>query len=172
MEISFNEWKLRSWTDADKGALVKYANNRKIWTNMQDIFPHPYTLKDAQNWIKRAKKLPDTEFAICSATEVIGGIGLHLMEDICRRSAEIGYWLGEPYWGKGIATGAVKEIVNYAFSNFDLVRLHAFVFEWNPASARVLEKSGFKLEARLAKSVTKEGQTVDCFLYALVRDET
>ncbi|MDP6071748.1 MAG: GNAT family protein [SAR202 cluster bacterium] len=86
-------------------------------------------------------------------------------------SAEVGYWLGEPFWGKGIATMAISAIVDYAFAHFDLVRLYASVFEWNPASARVLEKAGFTLEGRECKSVTKDGQTIDALVYALVRDE-
>jgi [ribosomal protein S5]-alanine N-acetyltransferase len=169
MEIPFGQWQIRDWRDTDHVALVKYANNRRIWLNVHDVFPHPYTLPDAKSWIQSAKTRPKTEFAIASAEEAIGGIGLRLQEDIQRRSAEVGYWLGEPFWGRGIATGAVKTLVGYAFSNFDLVRLHAFVFEWNFASCRVLEKSGFHLEARIEKSVTKDGKTVDCFLYALIR---
>jgi len=82
----------------------------------------------------------------------------------------VGYWLGEPYWGKGIATSAVRALVDYAFKTFDLVRLEAVVFEWNPASMRVLEKTGFTLESRMRKSVTKDGQTIDSFKYVLIRD--
>lgn len=87
-----------------------------------------------------------------------------------RRSAEIGYWLGEPFWGRGIATAAVIAVTGYAFTRHDLVRLHAGVFEWNPASARVLEKAGYSLEGRLRKSVTKNGETIDQLLYATIRE--
>jgi len=170
VQIKINNWYLRSWREDDVAALVKYANNRKLWLNMQDNFPHPYTVADARAWIRRASQQPETYLAIASDTEAIGSIGFNLQQDILRRSADIGYWLGEPFWGKGIAAEAVKAMVKYAFENFDLVRLFAFVFEWNPASMRVLEKSGFKLEARLAKSVTKDGRTIDCFLYALVKE--
>jgi len=168
--INIGEWSLRSWAIEDMPALVKYADNRKIWMNVRDVFPHPYTRDDAEEWIKRVQE-PLTNFAIASATEAIGGIGFNLQEDIYRRSAEIGYWLGEPYWNKGIATRAVKALAEYAFANFDLLRLYATVFEWNRASARVLEKNAFILEGRLVKSVSKDGKTIDSMLYALIRNE-
>jgi len=170
MEIAFGEWKLRSWADGDEPALVKYANNRNIWLNVRDLFPHPYTRSDARAWIRHARKKPETNFAIASNIEAIGGIGFLPQEDVYRRSAEIGYWLGEPYWSRGIITMALNVLVQYAFANFDLVRLYATVFEWNQSSVRVLEKNGFKFEGRLAKSVTKDGKTIDSFLYALVRN--
>ncbi len=167
--ISIGEWSLRSWAIEDIPALVKYAGNRKIWMNVRDIFPHPYTRENAEEWINRVQE-PLTNFAIASATEAIGGIGFNLQEDVYRRSAEIGYWLGEPYWHMGIATRAVKAVAEYAFANFDLLRLYATVFEWNRASARVLEKNAFILEGRLVKSVFKDGKTIDSMLYALTRD--
>jgi ribosomal-protein-alanine N-acetyltransferase len=170
MQITFLEGKLRTWRKSDAASLARYANNRKIWLNVHDKFPSPYTSNDAIEWIDFAKKHAESEFAIALSSEAVGGMRLHIQEDIQRRTAEIGYWLGEPFWGKGIMTSAVKALVNYAFNGFDLVRIHAFVFEWNLASARVLEKSGFHLEARLEKSVTKDGKTVDCLLYVIIRD--
>jgi [ribosomal protein S5]-alanine N-acetyltransferase len=169
MDISLGDWKLRHWTDDDMTALVKYANNFNIWINVRDLFPHPYTSSDAREWIKLAGAPPVTNFAIASQVEAIGGIGFTIQPDIGRRSAEIGYWIGELHWGKGIATMALGALVRHAFANYDLVRLHATVFEPNRASARVLEKNGFKLEARLVKSVTKNGQMMDSFLYALTK---
>jgi RimJ/RimL family protein N-acetyltransferase len=171
MDSDLGAWKLRNWTDDDIPALVKYANNAKIWLNVRDIFPHPYTESDAKQWIKLAGTSPVTNFAIASQVEAIGGIGFTLQSDIYKRSAEIGYWIGEPHWGKGIATLALGSIVQYAFANYDLTRLYATVFESNSASARVLEKNGFKLEARLIKSITKNGHTMDALLYALIRDD-
>ena len=100
---------------------------------------------------------------------MIGGIGLELGSDIFQRSAEMGYWLGEPFWGRGIATEAVRAITNYAFSTFNLCRIYAGVFEWNPASMRVLEKAGYICEGRLKKSVFKDGRVIDQFLYAMTR---
>ena len=120
--------------------------------------------------IWRPHRRPETNFAIASATEAIGGIGLELGRDVHRRSANVGYWLGEPYWGRGIATGALRAFTEFAFAEFDLVRIDANVYEWNPASARVLEKSGYECEGRLRRSITKDGQTIDQWLYAIVRD--
>jgi len=108
-------------------------------------------------------------FAFIVEGSAVGGIGLVLKDDVFRRSAEIGYWLGEGYWGRGIATEAVRALTEYAFVTFDLCRLHAGVFEWNPASMRVLEKAGYTLEARHRKNVTKDGETIDRLVYALVR---
>lgn len=167
--IKIGEWSLRNWETADIPALVKYADNRKIWLNVRDAFPFPYTRSDAEAWIHRIQD-PLTNFAIATQAEAIGGIGFNLQEDVYCRSAEIGYWLGEPHWNRGIATLAVGAAAKYAFANFDLVRLYATVFEWNRASARVLEKNGFKLEGRLVKSVFKDGKTIDSLQYALVVD--
>ncbi len=171
-EIAIGEWKLRAWRPGDEAALVKYANNRNIWINLRDRFPHPYTMDDATAWVQSVKdQRPVMNFAIATSNddEAIGSIGLTLQEDVHRRSGEIGYWLAEPFWGRGIATRAVRALTEYAFTNFDLVRLYANVFEWNPASGRVLEKAGFTLEGRLRKNITKDGNTIDQFLYALVR---
>ena len=171
IHIDLGEWQLRSYRSDDAPAVAKYANNRNVSRNLQDRFPYPYSIKDAEAWIRHAMELePPTVFAIASATEAIGGIGFELYDDVHRRSAQVGYWLGEPFWGQGIATLAVKVLTEYAFAEFDLARLYAYVYEWNPASARVLEKAGFEYEGRLRKSVTKEGQTIDQWLYAIVRE--
>ena len=152
-------------------ALVKYADNRNIWINLRDRFPNPYREEDAKVWLEGATG-PQSQlaYAIASDEEAIGGIGLELQQDVHRRSAEIGYWLGEPFWGQGIATKALRALTEYAFANLDLIRLYGSVFEWNPASARVLEKAGYTYEGRLRKSVTKDGKTIDQLLYAIVRE--
>ena len=171
MEITAGSWVLRPWRIGDEPALAKYADNRNVWINLKDVFPHPYTMEDAVAWVQSQKdRDPPTDLAIADADEAIGAIGLRLQSDVYRRTAEVGYWLGEPFWGQGIATHALQAFTEYAFTTFDLVRLQAFVKEWNPASARVLEKCGFTLEGRLRKNVTKDGKTVDQFLYALVRE--
>ena len=171
MEIRIYPWKLRPWQPGDVDALVKYANNYAIWRNLRDTFPHPYTETDAREWSQRPNQSePLTNLAIATADEAIGSIGLTLQDDVHFRSGEVGYWLGEPFWGQGIATRALRAFSEYAFANFDLVRLYAIVFAWNPASARVLEKAGFNFEARMRNSATKAGSTVDEFLYALVRE--
>jgi ribosomal-protein-alanine N-acetyltransferase len=164
---------LRPWRAADLDALLRYANNRKIWLNLRDRFPHPYTLRDAQQWIARsaAQSGSPTNFAIEFEGGAIGGIGLELLTDVHRFTAEIGYWLGEPFWGRGIATIAATAVTDYAFATLELRRLQALAFEWNPASARVLEKAGYTLEGRLRKSIMKDGRVGDALLYARLRSK-
>ncbi|MCY4619415.1 MAG: GNAT family N-acetyltransferase [Chloroflexi bacterium] len=169
MRIEIGDWQVRSYRIDDAPSLARHANNRNISRNMRDTFPYPYTLSDAHDWISLVmQQSPEANFAIASADEVIGGIGLMFRDDIHRRSAEIGYWLGEPFWGQGIATAALRAVTDHAFANYDLARLEAFVFEWNPASMRVLEKVGYVLEGNLRRSITKDGQTIDAFLFARV----
>lgn len=168
----FDDWRVRSLMPADAEAIAKYANNRNVSINLRDSFPYPYTLADAQKWLRSvAARQPETAWAIASSREVVGGIGIHIQPDVYRHSAELGYWLGEPFWGKGIATAAVKSVVDFVFRNFDLVRLFAGVFEWNPASERVLKKAGFVLESRMRKSVLKEGKHIDQLLYVIIRED-
>jgi RimJ/RimL family protein N-acetyltransferase len=171
MEIVLSRCRLRPFRDGDQASIGRYADNRKIWINLRDRFPHPYTQADAEAWIRQvAGQDPPTQCGIEVGGDVVGGIGLTLQEDIHRRSAEIGYWLAEPFWGRGIMSEAVPAFTDYAFATFDLCRVYATVFEWNPASARILEKAGYILEGRLRKSVTKDGLTIDQFLYARVRE--
>ena len=161
---------LRSWKDGDEDCLVKYANNRKVSINLRDRFPFPYTLNDAHEWIAFAgSKEPVINFAIEFDGQAVGGIGLIPGEDVFRRCAEIGYWLGEPFWGKGLMVEALKAVTLYAFEQLDFIRLHAGVFDWNPASARVLEKAGYILESRMKKSVFKDGQILDQLMYVSIR---
>jgi len=170
VEIPLSRSTLRAWREGDDASLVRHADNRNVWRNLRDRFPSPYTAADAKEWIRAAgAESPVANFAIVVSGEAIGGIGLRLGTDIFRRSAEIGYWLGEPFWGRGIATEAVRAVSQYAFESFDLCRLEAGVFEWNPASMRVLEKAGYSREGRTRLSVTKDGRTGDHVLYGLVR---
>jgi RimJ/RimL family protein N-acetyltransferase len=170
MELQLTRSIIRDWRPGDEAGLVRHANNRKIWRNVRDAFPNPYTFADAEEWISSASTAtPVTSFAIEIDGEAAGGIGFIIGADIHRRSAEIGYWLGEQYWGRGIIGEAVRAMTEYAFANYDLARIWAGVFEWNPASMRVLEKAGYLFEARLKKAVTKEGETTDELIYALVR---
>jgi len=171
MRIDIGDWMIRSYRTEDAESLARSANNRSIWRNLNDYFPHPYTLEDAHSWIALTRReSPEQNFAIASDREVIGGIGLKLRDDVYRRTAEIGYWLAEPYWGRGIATAALQALTGYAFEQFDLVRIDAGVFEWNPASCRVLEKAGYEREARLRRSVVKDGRIIDRLIYARLRD--
>lgn len=170
MKLKLSKSVVRAWEAGDEESLVRHANSRSIWRNLRDGFPHPYTFADAKRWIEMANPTtPITNFAIVVDGAAVGGIGLMLKEDVFRRSAEIGYWLGEQYWGLGIITEAVRAVTEYAFSTFDLCRVYAGVFEWNPASMRVLEKAGYEFEGRMKKSVTKDGETIDELIYAIVR---
>src|SRR5439155_25343409 len=134
---------------------------------LRDRFPYPYTIADARNYLKaNLKKKPETNFAIVADGNAVGSIGILLNDDVYRKSAEIGYWLGEEYWGRGIATRALSAITDYAISNYDLCRLYASVFEWNTASMRVLAKAGYTFEGRLRRAVIKDGKIIDQFLFA------
>ena len=155
----------------DEPALVRHADNRKIWLNMRDHFPHPYTPADAEAWVAHAAAAtPETQFAVDVEGEAVGGVGLFLQADVERYSAEIGYWIGEAFWGRGLATAVVRGFTDYAFDTFELCRIYASVFEWNPASCRVLEKAGYVLEGRLHSAAVKDGFVLDGFLYATVRE--
>ena len=172
MNLRLKTCTVRNWEWRDRDAIVRYGNNRKVSINLRDRFPFPYTARDARNWLDMVVDAkPVTNFAIDVAGEAVGGIGFTPQHDVDRRSAEIGYWLGEPFWGRGIATEALIAVTEYAFANFDLCRLYAHVFAWNAASARVLEKAGYEFEGRLRKSVTKDGQTIDQLMYAIIREK-
>jgi RimJ/RimL family protein N-acetyltransferase len=172
MKLDLGQWQVRSYRMSDLKPLVKYANNRNVSINLTDRFPHPYRSKDAKRWLEFVTAHePETNFAIASEHEVIGGIGFELKSDIYRLSAEIGYWLGEPFWGKGIATKAVKAVTEFAFDRFDLERVYAGVFETNPASARVLEKAGYVREGCFQRAVIKEGKIIDLLIYARLKDK-
>jgi RimJ/RimL family protein N-acetyltransferase len=167
----FDEWRVRSFELRDAESIARYANNRNIWRNVRDAFPHPYFLSDAKKFLNsQFDREIETAWAIASSTEAIGAIGLHPQHDVYRGCAEVGYWLAEPFWGKGIATAAVKAMVEHAFANTDFIRLYAGVFEWNAASARVLEKAGFALESRMRRSVVKDGKVIDQLMYVLLKD--
>ncbi|NCS89615.1 MAG: hypothetical protein AUK34_06575 [Ignavibacteria bacterium CG2_30_36_16] len=170
MELILHKCKLRYFKEGDEESIVRNANNKNVWMNLRNFFPCPYTLQDAKNWIKQTQLTePKTIFAIDVNGKAVGTIGFNIKDDVFSRSAEVGYWLGEEHWGKGIATEALIALTKYAFDNFDLVRLYAGVYEWNKTSIRVLEKAGYSFEARLRKAVTKNGVTMDEFLFAKIK---
>jgi RimJ/RimL family protein N-acetyltransferase len=170
MEIKFDNFKLRPWREGDEFSLADNANNENVWNCVRDYFPHPYTLEDARTWIAlNENKVPITHFAIEVNGLAVGSIGVNLKDDVYKCSAEFGYWLGEDYWNKKIMSNAVKEMVEYAFSTFDIVRLYARVFESNHASIRVLEHAGFLQEAILRFAVIKNGELMDEYIYSMVR---
>ena len=135
---------------------------------MSDGFPHPYTRADAEDWISPAlRQEPQTQFAIEVRGEAVGGIGLELGSDVERRSAEIGYWLGEEFWGRGIVTAAVRAVTRYGFDTLDLTRVFAIPFADSFGSRRVLEKCGYVSEGTMRRSAVKEGVVIDRILYAI-----
>ena len=171
MRIDLECCSIRPWRRSDRDSLIRHADNRKIWRNLADVFPHPYTAQDADAWFSLLEaQSPLTNFAIEVDGEAIGGIGLTPFKDVGCKTAEFGYWLGEAHWGRGIATAAAKAFIAYVFENDVFVRLQAGVFEWNPASMRVLEKVGCVREGVLRCSVFKDGQVIDRVLYAITRD--
>lgn len=162
---------IRTLRLSDAPSIALHVNNRKVWRNLRDHTPHPYAESDAVEFISRTLAPPRPNiFAIEVDGAAVGAIGLKLKEDIERIGAELGYWLGEPYWGRGILSEAVPAFTKWAMAEFELVRIEANVFEWNPASARVLEKAGFALEATLRRSAIKDGQIIDRWLYAYVAE--
>lgn len=161
---------LRPWTPDDLHTLVRYANNPRIAANLMDRFPHPYTEELGRIFLQMATQaIPPTVMAIQIAGEACGGIGLHLQEDIFRKNAELGYWLAEPFWGRGIITDAIRQKVDYGFRNWDIDRIFARPFGTNLASQKVLEKAGFSLEGRFEKTIFKNGQYLDEVIYAIRR---
>lgn len=167
MELTHERFTIRPFRHGDEEALAENANDRTVWRNVRDRFPHPYGLGDAAWWIANAGP---TNFAIEIDGRVAGGIGYDRDEDVFRRGAEVGYWLGAAHRGHGIATAALTLLGEHVFDTTDIVRLYAGVFAWNPASARVLEKAGYVLEGRLRSAVWKDGELVDELLYARVRE--
>lgn len=159
---------IRSFHPEDAWNITTYANSREIWLQLRDVFPHPYTVGDAKAFISIAtSQQPETAFAIDVEGKASGSIGLTLQADINRCAAEIGYWLGKPYWGRGIATTAIAAVTNWAMDAFSLQRIFAVPFSDNLASCRVLEKAGFQREGLMQKSAIKDGQVRDQVMYAM-----
>jgi len=170
MQLVLKSCTIRPWRLDDAESLAKHANNRKVWLELRDRFPHPYTVNDAHEFLQRTiAEQPATRFCIAIDGVVAGGIGIRLGQDVNRHSATLGYWLGEDFWGRGIMTEAVAVLSDFCFENFPLRRISAEVFANNPASARVLEKAGFVSEGRLKNNVIKDGKLLDSLLYAKTR---
>ncbi|GHU56630.1 N-acetyltransferase [Bacteroidia bacterium] len=170
MAIQNETFLLRPWEKGDAASLTGHANNFKVWQNVRDCFPHPYTVTDGRDFIELALSKPATQdFAIVIDGNAVGGIGIVPLSDVERFSAEIGYWIGEPFWNKGIVTQAVQTMTTYIFDHTNINRLFAPVFAHNAASARVLEKSGFRQVGILTKAAFKNNHFVDMILYELVK---
>lgn len=169
MELALSRCAIRSWRPDDLDSLVAHADNRNIWLNLRDRFPHPYTRRAGREFLRHANSQhPETMFAITVDGKAVGGIGFTVLTDVERMSAEIGYWLGEPYWGRGIATEALVAVTRHAIDTCGLTRVFALPFGHNAASCRVLEKAGFTLEGHLRRSAIKDGLVVDQMQYAFI----
>lgn len=165
---------LRPWSAGDEPALVRHAGNRNVSRTLRDAFPHPYTAADAHAWIESRSRDggPTLDFAIVLDGEAVGGVGLKTRGDILRCSMEVGYWLAEPLWGRGLVSEAVSAVVEYAFATFPEVEVvQAHHIGSNPASGRVLEKCGFRLDGRLRRAAIKEGVVEDLLVYSRTRDD-
>ena len=165
---------LRPWREADAEDVARFANDARVAANLRDVFPHPYALADAESFIGMCTRSTDEGElyrAIVVDGRAAGGISVCVGSDVYRRSAELGYWLGAPFWGRGIMTAAVGQICREAFQRLDIVRIHAEPYARNGASRRVLEKAGFTLEGTLRRSVYKNGEILDSCIYALLKEE-
>jgi ribosomal-protein-alanine N-acetyltransferase len=163
---------IRPWAASDVESLIRHANNRAVWRNMRNRFPHPYTKKDARAWIRFARSLkPQSQFAVDLDGQAVGGVGILLTDDIERISGELGYWIGEEHWGKGLATHAAREMTSYGFDKLGLHRVFATPFTRNTASVRVLEKLGFRREGVLVENAIKDGEIVSEVVYAITAPE-
>ena len=169
MVIKGDGFLLRSCQLSDKMALLKHANNKNISDNLRDRFPHPYTEQDAEWFVNflLENNSPVTNFIIEIGHEAAGCISFWGGEDVYRLNAEIGYWLGQEHWGRGIMTRVIKLMVNYIFKYFDIKRIYAMPFALNIGSVRVLEKAGFTKEATIHNGVIKNGQMLDYYIYSI-----
>ena len=163
---------LRRWRLTDKPALMRLANNRNIWRNVRDLVPSPSTESAADHWLGSCTgpEAPDWNYAIEVDGEAAGGIALRRSFDVNRFTMEIGYWLGEPYWNKGIMSAAVATLTRRGLEEPDIYRIEANTYAWNKASMRLLEKSGYQREAVCRRRGVKDGTLMDEALYAITKD--
>lgn len=172
METRITFFVLRKWKSGDEESLVKNANHFIVWKFLKDSFPHPYTIDNAREWLKVVNSSErEYHMAIDVDGKAVGCIGLVFRDDVYRCNAELGYWLGPDYWNRGIMSRAVKQIVDFAFENYNINRIYARVFEGNGASVRVLEKAGFVREALLHKAVYKNDKFLDEYIFGMLRKD-
>lgn len=173
MQLTLSKSTIRSFRPSDAESLTKHIGTYSVARNMSAV-PHPYSLQHAEEWIVSARsRTPQSHFAITIDDQVIGGIGAEVGDPgrlaVCDHCAEIGYWLAESFWGRGIMSEAVVALSEWAFTELRVVRLHAGVYARNPASARVLEKAGYEFEGRMRARYFRDGEFIDGLLYAKVR---
>lgn len=172
INLKIGQYQIREFLTKDVETIVKNANNREVSKYMRDSFPYPYTKENAVQWIDFVKNnYSKLFFAIADETELLGGIGAVPQTDVHRFSAEVGFWLGQSHWNKGIITVVLPSFCNYLFTKFNFNRLIANVFEGNEASKKVLEKTGFVLEGIQRKNVFKENKFVDHYIYGLLKED-
>lgn len=170
MNLPMGEYLIRDLGPDDVSSITRHADNPAIAATLRDLFPYPYSEDDARAFIHRVNNEdPPMAFAIASASEAFGVIAYVAGKDVYRFSAEVGYWIGEDYWGRGIMTEALDTFSAYLFETFEINRLYAGIFSSNPASARVLEKAGYTREGILRAHVTKNGELLDEYLYSRLR---
>jgi RimJ/RimL family protein N-acetyltransferase len=163
---------LRVLKDTDVPAIARLLNNKKIWDNVRDYIPHPYTEQDGKEFVQFTQaENPPLTFAITYQGEFCGVIGLVKLVNEQRHVAEIGYWLGEPFWGKGIMSQALELITAYAFEQLKLIRIQTIVFEYNVGSMRVLEKCGYIKEGICRKAIIKNEELYDAHTFAIVNNK-
>jgi len=174
MEKNIMKCKIRKWKLTDAKDIATVLSNKKIQDNLRDGLPYPYTEQDGIDFISNMLSANENEtfaFAITLDDKAIGSIGAFRQQNIHRQTAEMGYYIAEEYWGKGIMTDAVKQICEYVFKNSDILRIYAEPFSYNAGSCRVLEKAGFQYEGTLRNNAVKNGKVLDMKLYSLLREE-
>lgn len=167
--------KIRKWEMSDAADLAIALSNKKIQDNLRDGLPYPYTEQDAKDYISEILSADENEtfaFAITADNKVIGSIGVFRQKNIHRRTAELGYYIAEEYWGKGIMTEAVIQTCEYVFEKSDIIRIYAEPFAYNTASCRVLEKAGFQYEGTLRDNAVKNGRVIDMKMYSFLKNES
>ncbi len=166
------EFELRDWQYSDAESLAQQANNPRIANNLRNIFPYPYTLADAKCYINDCIQGDNSKQCIKAIVvdgKAVGSIGIFIKTDVACKSAELGYWLGEEFWGQKIITRAIGQMCEKAFNEYQLVRIFAEPYAYNIGSQKALENAGFKLEGRLQKSIYKNGKIFDSYIYGLVK---
>lgn len=172
MQITTDRFTLRPWRAEDATSLARHADNIRIWRNVRDCFPHPYTEEDARSYIGFTLSEPEIEnLAIVIDGQAVGGTGIEFLTDVQRYNAELGYWLGEEYWGKGLMSEIIATVCSHIFRTTRINRIFAPVFDHNRASMRVLEKNGFTRCGIMHRAAVKDGQTFDLHYFELLKQE-
>lgn len=166
--------RIRKWEMSDARDLAEGLSNTKVQDNLRDGLPYPYTEQDGKDFISDMLAADENEtfaFAVTADSKVIGSIGVFRQQNIHRQTAELGYYIAEEYWGRGLMTEAVTQVCRHVFENSDIIRIYAEPFAYNAASCRVLEKAGFKYEGTLRDNAVKNGKVIDMKMYSLLKSE-